>query len=190
MKFLRSVSSALLFIATASAVWAHPGHGPHFGAAAGFFHPLTGWDHALAMLAVGFWAAQIGAPVLLPSTFLIMLSVGGVAGHWMGPISGLEQGIAASVLVLGLLIEGAIRLPTAVSVAMIGLFAFFHGAAHGIEMPANADGLQYGLGFLAASALLQILGICLSSVARGRFSLATRIAGVAIAVAGVILFAR
>jgi urease accessory protein len=190
MKFIRSASSALLFIATASAGWAHPGHGPHFGAAAGFLHPLTGWDHALAMIAVGFWAAQLGAPLLLPGTFLALLTVGAGLGHWTGPITGLEQGVAASILVLGLLIEGAIQLPTAVSVALIGLFALFHGAAHGAEMPASADALQYGLGFVAASALLHLVGIAISSVASGRFSLATRIAGVGIAVAGVILLAN
>jgi urease accessory protein len=189
MKPIRAVSSALIFIATAGAVWAHPGHGPHFGAAAGFLHPLTGWDHALAMIAVGLWAAQLGAPWLLSGTCLAMLSVGAVLGHWAGPISGIEQGVAASLLVLGLLIEGAVQLPTAISVAMIALFALFHGLAHGVALPANAAALHYSLGFLAATALLLVTGIVLGSVASGRFSPATRIAGVGIAVAGVILLA-
>jgi urease accessory protein len=189
MKPIRAVTSALLFIGTAAAVWAHPGHGPHFGPLAGFLHPLTGWDHALAMIAIGFWAAQLGAPRLLPVTYLALLSVGMALGHWAGPISGVEQGVAASLLVLGLLIEGAVRLPNVVSLAMIALFALFHGLAHGVALPANAAALQYTLGFLASTALFQVVGIAISSVASGRFSLATRIAGVGIAVAGVILLA-
>ena len=151
-------------------------------------HPLTGWDHALAMIAIGFWAAQIGAPWLLSGTCLGLISVGAVIEHWSGPISGVEQGVAASLLVFGLLIEGAVRLPTAISVALIALFALFHGLAHAVALP-SAAALPYGLGFLAATALLQGVGIALSSVASGRFSLATRIAGVGIAVAGVILLA-
>jgi urease accessory protein len=189
MKPLHAVSSALIFIATAAAAWAHPGHGPHFGAAAGFLHPLTGWDHALAMLAVGFWAARLGAPWLLSATYIAILALGTGLGHWAGPISGVEQGVAASLLVLGLLIEGAVQLPTAISVAMISLFALFQGLAHGVALPANAAALRYSAGFLAATALLQVTGIALGSVASGRFSLATRIAGVGIAVAGVILLA-
>ena len=188
MKPPRAGLSALLFIGTAAAAWAHPGHGPHFGTVAGLLHPLTGWDHALAMIAIGFWAAQIGAPWLLSGTCLGLISVGAVIGHWSGPISGVEQGVAASLLVFGLLIEGAVRLPTAISVALIALFALFHGLAHAVALP-SAAALPYGLGFLAATALLQGVGIALSSVASGRFSLATRIAGVGIAVAGVILLA-
>ena len=189
MKPPRTVLSVLFFLATAAAACAHPGHGPHFGATAGFLHPLTGWDHALAMIAVGFWAAQLGAPWLLSGTFIVTMTAGALLGHWAGPISGVEQGIAASVLVLGLLIGGTIRLPIAWGVAVVGLFALFHGVAPGAEMPASAGALEYGLGFIAATALLHVSGITISSVASGRFSLATRIAGAAVAIAGVILLA-
>jgi len=190
MKTPRSVLSVLLFLGSAAVVCAHPGHGPHFGASAGFLHPLTGWDHALAMIAVGFWAAQLGAPWLLSGTFIATMSVGALVGHWAGPVSGVEQGIAASVLALGLLIGSAISVRIAWGVALVGLFALFHGLAHGAEMPATAGALEYGLGFIAATALLHLAGIGISSVAAGRFSLATRLAGAAVAVAGVILLTR
>src|SRR5579883_978366 len=127
---------------------AHPGHGTH-GFASGFSHPLLGLDHILAMVAVGLWAAQLGGRSLwaVPATFVGVMSVGGMLGLLGVPLPMVEAGILASVLILGLFIATAVRLPLAASMLLVGAFALFHGHAHGTEIPATASGLTYGLGF-------------------------------------------
>ncbi len=187
----QSLLSLLLFFAAASAASAHPGHTPADGLASGFAHPLGGWDHLLAMLAIGVWAAQLGGRACwrVPAAFAGIMALSAVAGHFLGTASGIEQGIAASVLALGLLIGGAIRLPVVAGMALAGVFAIFHGVAHGAEMPATAGGLAYGAGFLAATVLVQAAGVGLG-LASARFSrVAPRLIGWGIAAAGVAMFA-
>jgi urease accessory protein len=105
-------------------------------------------------------------------------------------VPGVEQGIAASVLVLGLLIAAAVRLPVVASMALVGVFAIFHGFAHGAEMPATAGGLIYGGGFVAATALLHAVGVSVGLLA-GNYSVrVAKFAGWGIAAAGVVLFVR
>src|ERR1017187_1907191 len=151
--------TAALFLGAVPAAHAHPGLEPATGFAAGVAHPFSGWDHLLAMIAVGFWAAQLRAPRLLPAAFLTAMALGALAGHWAGPVPGLEQGVAASVLVLGLLIANQVRGPAGARAAWGGAFAIFHGAAHGAEMPAAAGALAYGCGFVAATAILLAAGL-------------------------------
>lgn len=173
---------------------AHPGHDGHdltWDFSGGFAHPLSGWDHLLAMVAVGLWAAQLGgrARWLVPAAFVSVMTLGAVIGHAGVMFPGIEQGIAASVFVLGLLIAAAVRLPVSAGMALVGVFAIFHGIAHGAEMPATAGGLSYGAGFIAATALLHAAGVGLGIVA-ARFSAnAAKFAGWAIAASGVVLFA-
>jgi urease accessory protein len=182
--------SALPLIASA-----HPGHagGHDFGwdFSGGFAHPFSGWDHLLAMIAVGLWAAQLGgrARWLVPAAFVGVMTLGAVLGHGGHAFAGLEQGIAASVLVLGLLVASAARLPLAGGMGLVGLFALFHGMAHGAEMPATAAGLEYGIGFVLATALLHAAGVGLGMLGARRSTLISRIAGVGIALAGVIMLA-
>src|SRR5471032_3382046 len=135
---------------------AHPGHDLTWDFGGGFAHPLSGWDHLLAMTAVGLWAAQLGgrARWFVPSAFVGVMALAAVFGHFFGTIPGTEQGIAASILILGLLIATTARLPVAAGMALVGVFAVFHGVAHGAERPATAGGLGYGAGFVAATALL------------------------------------
>jgi urease accessory protein len=181
----------LLFLAAASAASAHPGHTPADGLASGFAHPLGGWDHLLAMLAVGLWAAQLGGRACwrVPAAFAGIMALSAVAGHFLGAVPGIDQGIAASVLALGLLVAGAVRLPVSTGMALVGIFAIFHGVAHGAEMPATAGGLAYGAGFLAATALLSAVGVGLG-LAGARFArIAPRLIGLGIAAAGVALLA-
>jgi urease accessory protein len=188
----RNLTSRLLplvLAATASVALAHPGHGPADGILPGFAHPFSGWDHALAMIAVGIWAAQLGAPRLVPAAFIGMMAVGGVLGHLTGSVPGLDQGIAASVLVLGLLIARTVRLPVALAASIVGLFAIFHGMAHGAEMPATAGGLAYGAGFIAATAILHAAGVGIGFLALRRSARLPQFAGWAIAAAGVALVA-
>ncbi|HEV2693922.1 MAG TPA: HupE/UreJ family protein [Verrucomicrobiae bacterium] len=167
---------------------AHPGMPGHVhGFENGLLHPLTGLDHICAMIAVGLWAAQCGgrARWVLPVTFVSVMILGGALGMGGVGIPGVEQGIAASVLVLGLLIAVAIRLPLAAGAGIVGVFALFHGYAHGAEMPESASGFTYGLGFVLATISLHLAGIGLGVTAQrfanGRW---IRLAGGAIAACG------
>lgn len=172
---------------------AHPGHEGHdfnWDFTSGALHPLSGWDHLLAMIAVGLWAAQLGGRSrwLVPAAFVGVMTLGALLGRAGLAINGVEQGIAASILVLGLLIACAVKLPTIASMAIVGAFALFHGVAHGAEMPATASGLSYGIGFIAATAFLHLVGLSLGVALKNQEKVA-RITGGAVAVAGALAFA-
>lgn len=143
---------------------AHPHAAPGHDFLHGLAHPLLGWDHLLAMLAVGLWAAQRGGRSLwvLPGVFVGVMIAGGALGMAGVSLPGVEGGILASVLVLGALVAAAARPPLAASAGVVALFALFHGHAHGAEMPAASSGAAYGIGFVAATALLHAAGITLA----------------------------
>jgi len=181
-----AVLAALL--ALPAVAQAHPGHGLAQGFAPGFAHPLLGLDHELAMIAIGLWAAQAGGRALwaVPATFVGVMALGGALGMAHVSVPFIEPGIAASVLVLGLLIAFAVRLPMVAAVPLVALFAIFHGHAHGAEMPETASGAAYGIGFLLATAALHGAGIGLGMlIQRCTVAPVIRFAGAAIAVAGV-----
>jgi urease accessory protein len=167
---------------------AHPGHGSATGLIHGVGHPLGGLDHLLAMIAVGLWAAQTGGRALwaVPVGFVGAMALGGALGMAQLAVPGVESGIILSVLILGVLITASIRLPLAASIALVVVFAICHGHAHGAEMPASASGLLYGIGFMIATAVLHLAGICLS-VAPQKIARASivRYAGACIALVGV-----
>jgi urease accessory protein len=187
---LRRSLILLPFLLLPSLAQAHPNHGSATGMASGFGHPFSGLDHLCAMIAVGLWAAQRGGRALwaVPLAFVSVMTLGAMAGMGGLQVPFAEQGIVASVLILGLLIAGAVRLPLAASVILIGLFAMFHGYAHGAEMPATASGFTYGAGFVIATATLHLLGIGAGLSAQKLLTGKTvRYAGGAIAVCGVYL---
>ena len=161
-RYILRLLSALLLLA-ATPAYAHSGAGT--GWVHGMFHPFTGIDHLLAMIAVGLWATQLGGRALwqVPLTFVCVMALGGVLGTAAIPLPFVQSGIFASSLVLGVLIAAAIRLPTLVSLVMVGLFALFHGYAHGAEMPRSASGLTYALGFMLSTAALHASGILIAS---------------------------
>jgi urease accessory protein len=130
-------------------------------------HPFSGFDHLAAMLAVGLWASQLGgrSRLLVSLAFVAAMILGGILGFAGVVIPGVEQGIAASVFVLGLLVAIAARLPTAAAMALAGGFAVFHGLAHGSEMPMGANSLTYALGFAVSTVGLQVIGLGLGAVA-------------------------
>jgi urease accessory protein len=168
---------------------AHPGHNGT-GFTHGFIHPLSGLDHLLAMFAVGLWAAQLGGRALwaVPAAFLSVMVLGGALGMAHLQIPFIEQGILLSVLVLGVLIAAAVRLPLGVSMAIVGLFALCHGIAHGAEMPENAAGFAYGAGFVLTTALLHASGMAAGLMAKSIDSRQwLRFAGAGIAMGGVML---
>lgn len=181
----RLAIAAVATLAVPAAAFAHPGHGL-IGLGAGLAHPFQGLDHLLAMVAVGIWAAlqPAGRAWQGPALFLAMLVVGAGVG-----LSGLtlpltEPGIAASVVLLGLLVIGTTWVPASASLALIGTFALLHGHAHGAEAVAPVAG--YVSGFLAASALLHAGGYMAGRVLnQTRYGIAT--AGLSIAAAGAVL---
>ncbi|MGE0422194.1 MAG: HupE/UreJ family protein [Reyranellaceae bacterium] len=191
---LIAIAAALLAV-TASAAQAHTGH-PLHGAGAGLLHPLTGLDHLLAMLGVGIWAAHIGATGerratwLVPASFVTVMALGAVAGLSGATLPLAEAGIIGSVVLLGLLIAATPRLPLWAPMAVVGLFAFCHGFAHGAEMPVASSALAYGAGFLAATVALHLAGIGIGLLAR-RLSgtVGVRVVGGAMALAGIALAA-
>lgn len=181
---------AVLFLAPTLA-HAHTGVGVTHGFAQGFEHPILGLDHLLAMIAVGLWAAQIGGRALwaVPLTFVSVMAVGGALGITGVPVPYVEQGIATSVLLLGLFITLAVRMPLAFSIPVVAIFAICHGQAHGAEMPANASGIAYAIGFMATTALLHCCGIGLGiGIQRMAKASLLRIAGATVAVTGLALF--
>lgn len=166
---------------------AHPGHAESLGLASGFGHPLAGADHLLAMLAVGLWGAQIGgrAQWLLPLSFVSFLLLGAGLGIAGVAVPGVEQGIVVSVLLLGLLLVQAARLPLTVGAALVACFASMHGLAHGSEMPSTSSVPAYMFGFVLSTALLHMAGLGLGrSVQDGRMAWVTRLLGGIIALSG------
>jgi urease accessory protein len=173
--------------------FAHPGHGTS-NLAEGFLHPLSGLDHLLAMLAVGLWAAQMGgrARLTVPASFVLAMTAGWFLGSSGTRIPWVEQGIAASVLVMGLMIAIAARPPLALPITMAATFAMFHGHAHGIEQPQNGGWGGYLAGFTGATVLLHAAGIGISQIlaAAPRTRPLLRLAGGGIALAGVLVALR
>jgi urease accessory protein len=167
---------------------AHVEAGRAEGFLAGLHHPVSGLDHVLAMVSVGLWGAQLGMPAIwiLPVTFPVVMALGGLLGLIGVPLPGVEIGIAVSALVLGLAVSAAWRPPLWAAAVIVGLFAIFHGHAHGTELPAGASGLTYSLGFVAATGLLHALGIGIGTVHRWRRGQQIlRVAGAAVAMAGI-----
>lgn len=158
-----SLQATFAVVATlhGGAALAHPGHAN--GALAGMLHPLLGLDHVLAMLAVGMWAARMGgrARWLVPASFLVCMALfAGLALAGVAMPLG-EGGIAASVLLAGMLIAAPVRMTPALGGLVVALFATAHGYAHGLEMPALASPWLYGAGFLLSTALLHVAGMSL-----------------------------
>ncbi|AZV18594.1 MULTISPECIES: HupE/UreJ family protein [unclassified Mesorhizobium] len=179
--------SAILLLAAAMPAYAHVGIGTASSFTAGFMHPLSGLDHMTVMVAVGLWAALKGGKAVLawPAAFVGVMLVGGALGMLHMPLPFVEPGILASVVTLGLLVALAIDLPVSAGVAIIGLFALFHGHAHGTEVPENAGGLEYMAGFAIATLLLHAAGIAAGLSLGIRFRGVARAAGAACAAIGI-----
>jgi len=179
------IASLLVPVAAAHA---HTGGGALGGLQSGFLHPILGFDHLLAMLLVGIWGAQMGGRNVwtLPMVFPLVMAVGGFAGAAGLPLPGVEIAIAVSVIGLGLAVALAAKPAEWTAMVVVGLFAIFHGFAHGAELPAAADGTAYGIGFVLATGLIHLAGIGfgLAVISRQQGRLA-RVAGAAMSLAGV-----
>ena len=179
--------SAVFCCVCAGAAEAHTAAGPLGGFLSGFQHPVFGFDHLLAMFAVGVWGAQIGCRSVweLPVAFPLIMAVGGALGIAGVPLPFTEILIALSMIVLGSAVAAAWRPMAWVSISLVGLFAIFHGHAHGVELPSAADPVAYGIGFVLATGLIHVAGIgfvlALGKAYGGRVS---RLAGAFIALCG------
>lgn len=158
----------MALVITQVSLSAHTGIGSVSGFSAGFGHPIGGADHILAMVAVGLWAAQMGGRAVwsVPLTFVTMMIIGAFLGLQGVHIPFVEEGILLSVVVLGAMIGAGVKMPIVFSALLVGIFAIFHGTAHGAEMPLNVSHLEYALGFVVSTALLHITGIVAAMVIR------------------------
>lgn len=188
----RTFLAAALCLLPAAAL-AHAGGGIAGGFAGGFLHPLLGPDHVAAMVAVGLWGSFLGPPAiyLLPVVFPLVMACGGILGILGLPLPGVEAGIALSAAILGLMVALAARPPLWVAALIVGIFAIFHGYAHGAEVPDGTDAVAFFSGFVIATGLLHLCGIAFglfTNSSGGR--VAVRLAGGAIAVAGLVFLSR
>lgn len=173
--------------------WAHEQAGQAAGFVTGMLHPVSGLDHVLAMVAVGLWGAQLGAPAiwLLPVTFPLVMAFGGFLGLVGLPLPGVEVGIAASAILLGTMVASQCRPPLWMAAVAVGFFAIFHGHAHGTELPAGQSGLLYSVGFVIVTGCLHATGIAIGSIHRWqRGRVALRAAGAVVGAAGVFFLWR
>lgn len=183
--------AALPLLLVATATLAHTG-AEAGGFVSGFGHPVRGLDHVVAMVAVGLWGAFLGAPAiwLLPVVFPLVMALGGALGVIGVPLPGVETAIALSGVVLGLLVAFAVRAPIWVAATVVGVFAVFHGHAHGTELPDAANPFAYGIGFVGATGLLHLSGIGLGFLAgsRGGRAVVRGVGGLIAAAGAVFLF--
>jgi urease accessory protein len=156
-----SVLSALASVIVPATAYAHVGAGSPSGFTYGFLHPIGGLDHVLAMVAVGILAANLGGRALwaVPATFVAVMAFGGFLGVQQIGLPFVEIGIALSVVMFGLLVALRINWPVSAAMALVAIFAVFHGHAHGTEMPLETSGTAYAAGFMIATALLHVTGI-------------------------------
>ena len=187
------VLAAFALLLVPATVFGHQETGSITGIVSGLKHPVSGMDHVLAMISVGLWGAQLGAPAVwvLPVAFPMVMAFGGMLGLMGISLPGIEIGIAVSAIVLGAMIVTESRPPLWVAAALVGFFAIFHGHAHGTELPAGSSGLLYSIGFVASTGTLHGAGITMGLVHAFRGGrLAVRAAGAVVSAAGVFFLAR
>ncbi|KQR69495.1 HupE/UreJ family protein [Rhizobium sp. Leaf341] len=188
-RFLAAAAAA--FALSAAPAFAHIDPTAHGSVMAGIVHPLSGLDHVLVMVAVGLWAAQLAgrARLAVPVAFVAMMAIGFALALSGMHLAYVEPAILASIVALGLLVAMAVRMPAAAGAGVVGIFALFHGYAHGGELGA-ATALAFGFGFALSTAALHTVGIALGMLV-GRLEKSGAIArglGVVTAAAGAALF--
>ena len=187
MKLKHSLLVVPMMVASMPAL-AHTGSHASSGLADGFAHPFSGLDHTLAMVAVGLFAAVLGGRALwtIPASFVSMMLVGGFMGLLGIEIPAVEAGIVLSVVILGVVLASGVRCLILVAMTLTGIFAIFHGFAHGMEMPPEAAAALYCLGFVSATILLHGVGLAIGIVL-GHHQMIQHWVGAGISIAGVVL---
>lgn len=168
MTIPRLLAAAVAATVSAPAL-AHVEAGQATGLLSGFLHPISGLDHVLAMVAVGLWGAILGAPAVwvLPIAFPLVMAMGALLGFLGVPLPGVEYGIAASAILLGAAVAFEVRPPVAFAALLVGVFAIFHGYAHGSELPPGQSALLFSMGFVIATGALHAVGIGIGAL-KGR----------------------
>ena len=192
-RFWMSVSAICILALYPSSALAHVKGGEAISLISGIKHPMAGLDHVLAMISVGLWGAQLGAPAmwLLPVTFPMVMAFGGMLGLMGVKLPGIEIGIAVSAIALGFAVFREARPQLWAAALIVGFFAIFHGHAHGTELPPGANGLLYSIGFVISTGSLHATGIGIGLIHRwsaGR--VVVRVAGACVAAAGVMFLWR
>jgi urease accessory protein len=166
---MRAFNLAILTLGTGSLTGpAHAAVEPFTSFATGFAHPVLGIDHILTMVTVGVWGVLAGGRALWvwPAVFVSTMLTGFAASTVGLQLPGVPAAVAASIIVLGLMVALAVRAPLWLGAALVGLFAFFHGHAHGTEAIAGSL-VAYGAGFALATAGLHAAGIGLALAVEG-----------------------
>ena len=192
MTIPRLLAAAVVAAVSAPAL-AHVEAGQATGLLSGFLHPISGLDHVLAMVAVGLWGAILGAPAIwvLPIAFPLVMAMGALLGFLGVPLPGVEYGIAASAILLGAAVAFEVRPPVAFAALLVGVFAIFHGYAHGSELPPGQSALLFSMGFVIATGALHAVGIGIGALhARSWGAAVLRVAGSMVAVGGVVFMWR
>lgn len=182
-----SLMATLILLAAVLPALAHSGEGITGGFVSGLLHPIFGWDHVVAMVAVGLWGGILGKPAIwiLPIVFPLVMALGAALGVAGIPVPFIEAGIALSGVVLGLLIVFLVKLPLAAAAVIVGIFAIFHGHAHGTELPDAANPVAYAVGFVIATGFLHLIGIVFGMLmASDAGKMAVRAGGAVIALVG------
>lgn len=183
---------SLVLLLASTAAFAHTEEGVAGGLASGLLHPVLGFDHLVAMVAVGLWGAQLGQPAiwLLPITFPVVMAAGALLGVAGVPVPAVEYGIAGSAVVLGAMVAFSLRPPLWAAALLVGAFAVFHGHAHGTELPSAVNPLAYGVGFVTSTGLLHLAGILIGVLVRWPAGeKVVRACGVAVAAVGAMALA-
>jgi urease accessory protein len=183
----RSVLLWLIVLGAVQVAQAHVQQGEAVSFSTGLRHPISGLDHVVAMIAVGLWGAQLGAPAiwLLPVAFPMVMAFGGMLGLMGVSLPGPEIGIAASAILLGGAVMSEARPPSTVAAVVVAFFAIFHGYAHGAELPPGQNGLLYSMGFVMATGCLHAAGISIGLIHRWLWGQTLlRLAGGAVALTG------
>ncbi len=176
-RFLFALALAVLSLPA----FAHGGGDHHHGFLSGFLHPITGPDHLAAMLAVGVWSAMATRRLwVAPVSFAALLLAGALLARAGVAFPAIEPMIAASLLVVGLLLAAQVKLPEAAGAVLVGAFALFHGAAHGQEL-AGGGALA---GMVLGTALLHAAGIAIGLGLRRAHHGLPRAAGALVALMG------
>ncbi len=186
MTIPRLLAAAVVAAVSAPAL-AHVEAGQATGLLSGFLHPISGLDHVLAMVAVGLWGAILGAPAIwvLPIAFPLVMAMGALLGFLGVPLPGVEYGIAASAILLGAAVAFEVRPPVAFAALLVGVFAIFHGYAHGSELPPGQSALLFSMGFVIATGALHAVGIGIGALKGRTWGAAVlRVAGSMVAAGG------
>ncbi|OIO76675.1 MAG: urease accessory protein UreJ [Hydrogenophilaceae bacterium CG1_02_62_390] len=192
---LLKIIAAVVCAAAPGIALAHLGNdaGLHHGSGflAGLEHPFSGLDHLCAMVAVGIWSAMTTRRIwLVPAAFAAMLAVGALLGADGLTLPGVEPAIAASLLIIGLLVATRVHLPGPVCAMLIGAFAVFHGLAHGTELAGATVFAAALAGILVGTMLLHLSGIGIGLTLKSRNPLSARILGGGVAMFGAVLLAH